>query len=293
MKILQQKFPFNGELGHRAKVSAGYGAFIMAFLFVFEPFGMGGLPSHKILSVAAIYGFITFACILVCSVGFARLFPHYFKEENWTTGRHILVTMLTVLVVGIVNYSLSPLFLQTSYSIYNMLWFQGMTVTLALLPVTIYILLAQNRLLKKFEQQAAQLELKLQEKLGNALPEQEATNIQFELTGDNQQEQLTLSLDEFYYIQAANNYIKIYFRKKDSIVYTIVRMTMKRAEETLHPWHGLFRCHRAYIVNLDKVQHVEGNAQGYKLILQGAEEAVPVSRSLNSELSDRLLAVRK
>lgn len=293
MKLLQQKFPFNGEPGHRAKVSAGYGAFIMIFLFAFKPFGLDELPTGKLLSVAVIYGFITFACILVCSVGLARLFPHYFKEQDWTTGRHIFITMLTVLIVGIVNYSLTPFFLNTTYRIYNMLWFQGATVLIALLPVTFYILLAQNHLLKKFEQQAAQLELKLQEKLGHTLEEQETTNIQFELTGDNQQEQLTLSLDDFYYIQAADNYIKIYFRKKDLIVYTIVRMTMKRAEETLLPWHGLFRCHRAYIVNLDKVQHVEGNAQGYKLILQGAEEPVPVSRSLNSELSDRLLAVRK
>ena len=53
-----------------------------------------------------------------------------------------------------------------------------------------------------------------------------------------------------------------------------------------------FRCHRAYIINLDKVEQVEGNAQGYKLKVRGTEERVPVSRSLNKEFSDRLLSVR-
>jgi DNA-binding LytR/AlgR family response regulator len=69
-------------------------------------------------------------------------------------------------------------------------------------------------------------------------------------------------------------------------------MTMKKAEEALEAWPGFFRCHRAYIVNLDKVQHVEGNAQGYRLRFPDVEEPVPVSRNLNSEFSDKLLAIR-
>ncbi len=295
MQILQQKFPLNISLGTRMRVGAAYGVFVMLFLVWFKPFGMDELPSERVFTASIIYGVITFACIVGCSMGLTLLFPNYFREENWTTGRHIFITTITVLLVGIVNYGLSPLFLSATYSWRNMFWFQGATLSLALLPITIYSLLAQNRLLKKFELQAAQLEQKLQEKLEKEattpLPEKASGHI--ELTGDNQNEQLILPLDDFYYITAANNYIKVYFRKNNAIVYTIVRMTMKKAEEALLPWQSLFRCHRAYIVNLDKVQHVEGNAQGYKLLLQDAEEPVPVSRSLNSELSDRLLAVRK
>ena len=68
---------------------------------------------------------------------------------------------------------------------------------------------------------------------------------------------------------------------------------MKKATETVYPYAVFFRCHRAYIVNLDKIEQVEGNAQGYKLKLQGTEDLIPVSRNLNSEFSDRLLAFRK
>ena len=67
---------------------------------------------------------------------------------------------------------------------------------------------------------------------------------------------------------------------------------MKKAEETTLPFSGLFRCHRAFIINLDKVTHVEGNAQGYKLRIQDYEELIPVSRNLSAEFSDRLLAYR-
>ena len=67
---------------------------------------------------------------------------------------------------------------------------------------------------------------------------------------------------------------------------------MKKAEEALEIWRCFFRCHRAYIINLDKVEHVEGNAQGYKVRLINTEESIPVSRNLNNEFSDKLLAIR-
>ena len=72
----------------------------------------------------------------------------------------------------------------------------------------------------------------------------------------------------------------------------ILRSTLKKAEETLRPFPCFFKSHRAYIINLDKVIHVQGNAQGYKIRLQELEELVPVSRNMNTEFSDKLLAWR-
>ncbi len=81
--------------------------------------------------------------------------------------------------------------------------------------------------------------------------------------------------------------------KKAAVVYSLVRSTLKRAEEILITHPNFFKCHRAFIVNLDKVVHVEGNAQGYKIKLDGYDELIPVSRNLNGEFSDKLLAFRK
>ena len=109
---------------------------------------------------------------------------------------------------------------------------------------------------------------------------------------DNQTETKTFEGGHIFYIEAASNYIKIFFEQKNKLTYSIVRTTMKKATETVYPYSVFFRCHRAYIVNLDKIEQVDGNAQGYKLKLQGTEELIPVSRNLNSEFSDRLLAFR-
>ena len=42
------------------------------------------------------------------------------------------------------------------------------------------------------------------------------------------------------------------------------------------------------IVNLDRIISVTGNSQGYRLVLNGTETIVPVSRNLNEEISTRL-----
>ena len=59
-------------------------------------------------------------------------------------------------------------------------------------------------------------------------------------------------------------------------------------EKQLSDLPQFFRCHRTYLVNLDRVGHVSGNAQGYKLHLEGIDNLVPVSRSLNEEINLRL-----
>ncbi|MFC0774678.1 LytR/AlgR family response regulator transcription factor [Terrimonas alba] len=313
MHIFKQSFPFTSSWKSQLKTALGFGLFVLTFLLVFKPFGLDAIPMNWLWLVSISYGCITFGCIFLMLLTLPFLFPHFFKEDKWTTGRQILHTIAIVVVVGWVNYLVSPFLVETTYSWRDMLWFQGITLAVALLPVTVFTLWKQNSLLKKFERQAVVLEKKLKEKLdiekqqeSFALPQEKKIDFPaIELTGDYQGEKIVLQPEDLYFITAANNYIKVYFvknarlREKDNDdkiqlkpSYSIIRMTMKKAEEMLEAWPVFFRCHRAYIINLDKVAHVEGNAQGYKIRLAHTEELIPVSRNLNSEFSDKLLAIR-
>lgn len=300
MNIFKQSFPYTTSWKSQLKTALGFGLFIVIFLLVFKPFGLVAFPMNRLWFISIMYGLITFGCIFLTLILLPIFFPHFFKEDKWTTGKQILHTIVIIVLVGLVNYIFSPFLVDTNYSLQDMLWFQGITLAVALLPVSIFTLLKQNSLLKKFEQQAAILEKKLKEKPEPdkqqeppALSSEKKNESPFiELTGDYQGEKIVLIPEDLYFIAAANNYIKVYFTKKEKVSYSIIRMTMKKAEEALEAWPCFFRCHRAYIINLDKVEHVEGNAQGYKIRLADTEESIPVSRNLNSEFSDKLLAIR-
>lgn len=300
MNILNQKFPCNTSWKSHFFSALGFGLFITVFLLIFKPFHLDTLPTKRLLFLCGMYGLVTFACIFIVALIGPTLFPTFFKEETWTTGKQILIIAIIVMLIGLSNYLLAHSLTGSDQSFRNFLWYQGITLLIGLLPITIFTLLKWNRLLRKFEEQAAALEKRLQEKLepekkpeAPNLPDEKKNDLTvIELNGDYHGERIVLPPEDLYFIVAANNYIKVYFIKKEKVSYSILRMTMKKAEEVLQPWPGFFRCHRAYIVNLDKVQHVEGNAQGYRLRLNGVEEAIPVSRNLNSEFSDKLFALR-
>ena len=59
----------------------------------------------------------------------------------------------------------------------------------------------------------------------------------------------------------------------------LIRITLKELEEQLKPISSIFKTHRSYLVNLNAIQSISGNAQGYQLLLKNCSIIVPVSRS--------------
>lgn len=296
-QLLKQPFPYDASLRSSLGRAAFFGLFVFGFLLVFKPFDLDKFVFERLLFLSAVYGLITFTCLFSCSIIIPRLFPALFSEARWTTGKQIIFIIFTVIVVGLVNYLISPLLVYTSLNLRDAIWFQGITILMALLPISFFVLFRQNRLLKKYSEQAASLEKKLMERqAAQEQPEKkhsENSTAPIILTGDYQHEKVEVNTGNLHLIASANNYIKVYHEKKGSLSYSIIRSTLKKTEEILVDHTNFFKCHRAYIINLDKVIHVEGNAQGYKVKIQGHDDLIPVSRNLNSEFSDKLLAYRK
>jgi DNA-binding LytR/AlgR family response regulator len=53
-------------------------------------------------------------------------------------------------------------------------------------------------------------------------------------------------------------------------------------------YNYFYRCHRSYLVNLNYIRHISGNATGYKLHLEGVNDLIPVSRNLNNEIIEKI-----
>lgn len=296
-KSLKQPFPYNPSTSSKLGMAAFFGIFIFVFLMIFKPFDLDHYPAQRLILIALGYGGITFTCVFLATTIFPICLPSSFNELSWTTGRQIIFTAGVIFFVGLVNYLVSPLLVDTTLELKSLIWFQGITLAIGILPVSIFILLRQNLLLKKFSGQAELIEKKLQERHdtnNGTIPEPEKKSVnRFSFVGDYQNERVELFPDDLYVVTSASNYIKLFHLQKEQLVYSMIRSTLKKAEETVLSEPNFFKCHRAYIINLDKVVHVEGNAQGYKVRIEGYEELIPVSRNLNTEFSDKLLAFRK
>ncbi|HLG39522.1 MAG TPA: hypothetical protein VI461_07630, partial [Chitinophagaceae bacterium] len=162
LSILKQPAPINHSWKSKMRMALFFGIFVFLFLFIFKPFELDQLPLQRMSWIAAAYGSITFVCIFLCSNFFPKLTPAFFREETWTTGKEILIASIVMVIVGLANYLVSPLFVHTKLTFRDAVWFQGITLSVGLLPIVLVILVRQNQLLNTFKEKARILEQKLQ-----------------------------------------------------------------------------------------------------------------------------------
>lgn len=283
--LLNQPFPAYQPSMKTVRFTFYAGLVVFLILFLFQPFGFSSLPFTERLLHATYFGLATFAVTSLNALLLPAIFPSLFTEERWTTGRELLMMLWQIVSVSMVNLALMHFLYANVFSFNNIIGNLGITAAVGIFPVTLIILLKQQLLLKKYASGAE----KLEEQLSTAYPEkanEAAAGTTFFLAGDNLNEQLHIPLHDLRFITSADNYIKVHFLENGNPIASVLRSTLKKAETALMGHPQIFRCHRGYLVNLNAVEHISGNAQGYRLHLKDVDETVPVSRSLNGKLEE-------
>ncbi len=84
---------------------------------------------------------------------------------------------------------------------------------------------------------------------------------------------LSLNLENLYYIESDDNYIKVWYTdSKGELQQYMLRCRLKTVEESFKG-SGLVRCNRKYIVNINRVATLRKESEGYVLDLDN--EAIP------------------
>ena len=226
-----------------------------------------------------LYGVVCFTVLLSWFLLVPRLFPSVFCEPVWSVWKEILHSLACVLAVCGGNIVFTHFYFHEAFSGGLVLRFLWMTFSVSIIPIVLMVLLRQMRLMKAYSQQAEELDQQLPARGAGEDPER--TSGAGEGLGPGESSVTGEGSGNLLYAEAADNYVKVFYRGEQQLI----RSSLKQLEESFKGNQRIFRCHRAYLVNLDKVVHISGNAQGYKLHLDGVEQPIPVSRSLNGEIA--------
>ena len=279
-KWLFEPVPLEGNLMTRIKNASIGGIVVALFLYVFKPFGSDPNDSWVYLLECLAFGGITFFTAAIHAIG-VDFFLNEKSEENWVVWKTVFSTLLLVMMIGAANWLFSYFVYGGKLNWYHFFQWQKMTFMVGVVPTLVGVFLYQRNLLKKYKASAENLDRSFQKK------EVEPATQKIELKGDNQNESLTIEADDFLYATSASNYVEIFYKKDNEIKTSILRSTLKKLETQLSDFDQLYRCHRAYFINLQQVEKISGNAQGYKLHLKNSATIIPVSRSLNEEISNK------
>ena len=149
----------------------------------------------------------------------------------------------------------------------------------SVIPITVLIIVNHNKILRAHLKLADEISKKLKD---NKLIQEKI--IYF--NSDYQKDSLAIKVSLFLFIRSANNYIEVFWKEGDSIKNSMVRCSMIHAEEILKEHKFIFKCHRSYIINVNYVERIEGNLQGYRLFFENINFPIPVSKNLVSRLKE-------
>ncbi|MBR5863689.1 MAG: LytTR family transcriptional regulator [Alistipes sp.] len=99
---------------------------------------------------------------------------------------------------------------------------------------------------------------------------------------------LTINSDSLYYMESQDNYVKIYYENQGKLMSYMLRCRTKAIEENLAET-SMVRCHRSYMVNVMKINHIRKGGKARFIVLSNeAIKPIPVSKSYFKNLIEKI-----
>lgn len=106
-------------------------------------------------------------------------------------------------------------------------------------------------------------------------------------TDEKKELRLSVRSDQIFWIESADNYIKVHYLDKGKIAAFMIRNTLKNIENSF-AHTSLVRCNRSTVVNFDKVKILRKEQDGIFLVLDHeAVPDIPVSRTYAGRVLSR------
>ena len=106
-----------------------------------------------------------------------------------------------------------------------------------------------------------------------------ASNHLLNILDENGELHMAVDLEKVLFLKSADNYVAVYFVKEGKVKKELVRTSLKRLETELDEF-PIRRCHRSYMVNINKISVSMKSNQGLSLALKDFyDESIPVSKN--------------
>lgn len=101
---------------------------------------------------------------------------------------------------------------------------------------------------------------------------------------------ISINKDDLLYIESCDNYVVIYYTGNNIIKKYLLRNRLKTIEDELSNTN-IIRCHRTYLVNLEKAKVIRKESDGLYIELDTKDaKEIPVSKSYQKKISDKFIS---
>ena len=285
IQFLKHPYPFYENMMQAFKLGLGIGFFIGLFCYLFHPFGLEHATDIQLLG----FGLVSF---LVCGF-YMMLLPFVFRNalshRKWTIYKEILWILLITSSIATANYFYLGFIFDAGYAFNLRVFIFVLTSTaiIAVIPAIAIILYKQVFVYKRIVKEVEKIDAKLISR--NSLFIEDESKIRITFKSDTRKNDVHVFLDQFVLLSSFGNYIEVYYLKNNELTKQLIRNTISNIEKDLKEIKSIVRCHRSHMINLQKIDRVKGNLQGYQLFFKVIDMQIPVSRSYTRLIKEAVL----
>lgn len=276
-EYFDKPFPFIEKKNHRILASILFSGFIFVFLLIFQPFGISNIEYYKPMFIAGFSG-ITFIVLLFSFFVPPAIFKNFFDFNKWTIKKNLIFIIVQFLIITVLNWIYNSIIGKGITEQHSLFFFVFITTSVGIIPTFFLIYITEKNLARKNQLIAANF-------TENAKHQKDTSkNTVINLVSKNNDETITIDLKQLICVKSEGNYLKVYFLQENNVTSKLIRNSISKMEEQLIIFEQVKRCHRSFLVNLDKVEKMTGNARSLNLHISSIDFTIPVSRSFPKEI---------
>jgi len=273
VQYLKQPFP---KAESKWRIIILISLFVGFFLIIFQPFDINLYRNSNKYIVLSGYSLITFIILVFDMIVLENIFKKFYDDRNWKIWKEFVSLTLIIFTIGLGNALYTSIVFGFYFEVGLKFYinFQAITFTVSIIPITVLIVSKQKYLSNKYSTSAENVN----QKLGK---EKYETNInrRIKIFADNLRDFIEIEMSDFLFIESSGNYIEVHYLENNKDIRKTLRNTIKNSLNFFQDITEVLQCHRAFIVNTNKIINAKGNSQGLILHLENCDYEVPVSRN--------------
>lgn len=281
---LNQPYQFNNNFKHNARtillVSMG---FILIVLYI-QPLGINFLKSEKDGYFVLGAGLLTAATLFLNTLILPGIFPKLFDPSKWTIKKELIWNFWMFINLFLFFTLLAWLAKMAAYTDLPFI----RTGALSLLPLILFNLISYNRAMKlKVVDMIDSGKSWLKEEMNAFQKPEDQESVH--LVAENKKQAFAEEVERVLLIHSSGNYVEIYWiDRKQAVRKRLFRQSFTNVEKALETSDVMLKCHRCWMVNINKVTRLKRLSNGYHLELDRLDFSIPVSRNWVSHFKQKL-----
>ena len=256
--------------------------FSILFMAIYSPFSMTAwfsIEDKGQLGMTTAFYMVAVSIMLISKV----LMSHVLSKSNFTLYKYILWVIAEIVIISLFYTYFTFVFVPSVDESVGYLLAKafGCILLIIAIPYTILTLYAA------YKSKTEELDM-LQYKLSLSSEPSVMYPSLVNLYDYNGALKLTINSETLYYMESQDNYVKIYYENHGKLLSYMLRSRTKTIEENLAET-SMVRCHRSYMVNVMKINHIKKGGKARYIVLSNNEiKPIPVSKSYFKNLVEKI-----